>query len=234
MLIALISLLGSASPAVAGHTAEISTGWQNTGATRGDKWLPAVQGSRKDVPLFAGWRYTGESRFYYAPFARLQYTNFWSVGGAGNLLGVDLGLGGVGVYLTDPMSDFEGGARVGEWFVPLEINVANLRIGFNMTPGSPTDDRVTDPDAHRDSVRERMANDVPVDHTIQRYPFGAYQYVTVAFPVRFSVWNMLTESIGAGFYMESTVGALEWPLNIDVAHGAYTYNIVWGASAHFF
>jgi hypothetical protein len=90
--------------AVAGHAFEVGTGWQNMGASREAGWAPSVQGSRKDVPAYIGWRLVGERRLYWAPFARVQYTNFWSLGGAGNLLGVTLGPLGLGVHLTPPPS----------------------------------------------------------------------------------------------------------------------------------
>jgi hypothetical protein len=229
-----LCLLSSAAPSSAAgqHTIEIGTGWQNTGATREQTWEPGIQGSRKDVPLFVGWRYALGSRVYYAPFARLQYTNFWSIGGAGNLLGIDLGAGGIGFALSDPIGEVPREQRVGRFFATLEINLANVRIGFNATPGAPESESVPDPEAHRARVRAQVAAGEGADASIQHYPFGEYAYVQIAFPVRISVWGLLSETFGLGFFIESTVAALEWPIGIEVSSPAYTYNVIAGASFH--
>src|SRR4051794_28993835 len=82
------SLWAEAHPA---NVVEVGAGWQNTGALRDSlEWTYSIQGSRKDVPAYVGWRLLGKRRFYWAPFARFNYTSFWSIAGAGNLLGVTL------------------------------------------------------------------------------------------------------------------------------------------------
>ncbi|MCX4247968.1 hypothetical protein [Paraliomyxa miuraensis] len=216
----------------AGHTIEAGTGWQNSGATRAMTWEPGVQGSRKDVPVFVGWSRTGHRRLYYAPSVRLQYTNTWSMGGAMNLLGVELGLGGLGVYLTEPPRAVV--PRMGRWFVTAEVDLANLRIGANLTPNRPGHSEVPDPDAHRDHIRELQAADRTdeLDFTIQHYPFGNYSYVALAFPVQIRAWKMIREDLGVGFFFESTVTALEWPLDRPVSKAAFGYNVVCGLAIH--
>src|SRR5262245_36708411 len=117
-----IALMGlwTHEAAGAGHSVELGAGWQNSGATRELTWEPGVQGSRKDVTAYVGWRMVGEKRVYYSPSARLTYTNFWSLGGAGNLLGVKLGPAGFGVYVTPPPSRFTAEQRKGRWFATID------------------------------------------------------------------------------------------------------------------
>jgi hypothetical protein len=221
-------LLALAAPASAQHTIEVGAGWQNTGATREMTWEPAIHGSRKDVPAFAGWRYTGESRVYYAPFARIRYTNFWSVAGAGNLLGLDLGVGVLGVYLTDALADVPRAERAGRWFVTLEIGLANVRLGVNVTPDAPVSPEVPDPEARRRELRDAIATGQDAPPGTQFYPFGGYSYVALALPVRFDLFHMITSELGVGGFIESSVAALEWPMDRPVSAPAYGYDVVLG------
>jgi hypothetical protein len=210
------------------HDVHVGTGWQNTGASRSLTWEPAIQGSRKDVPVIAGWSMIGNGRVFWAPFARLKYTNAWSLGGALNLLGLDLGLGGLGVYMTRPPAAVE--RTTGRWYATFTINFANIRFGGNIAPNRPKNDRISDPDAHREMVREQVANGDPPDHTLQRYPFGSYSYVEFAFPIQIRAWKQLRDDLGVGFFFEAVPFGLEWPLDRTVSRFAQTYAIILGPS----
>ncbi len=236
---AIFSSLLAARPAQAGHGFEAGAGWQNTGALRDTlEWLPAIQGSRKDVPAFLGWRHTGETRFYYAPFARIDYANFWSLGGAGNLLGVTLAPAGVGVYLTRPPAAFSPSERRGRWFVSVELNLGSFQIGGNITPDRPVDPRVPDPEAHRADLRadiEQHGGVRPETGFTQHYPLGSYQYIALAVPIQFRFWNMVTSRVGVGFFLESNPAMFEF----DISSGgsstpAYGYNVSAGFTALLF
>jgi len=224
--------LASATAAAASkaprHNVHVGVGWQNTGASRALTWEPAIQGSRKDVPVIAGWSMIGKQRVYYAPFARIKYANTWSIGGGTNLLGLDLGFGGLGVYMTKPPAAFEN--ATGRWYATFEVNFANLRFAGNLSPGAPNNDRVPDPDAHREMVAQQVADGVPPDHTIQRYPFGKYSSVEVAFPLQIRAWKQVRDDLGVGFFFESTVFGLEWPMDRRVSKPAQVYNIIVGLS----
>jgi ubiquinone biosynthesis protein COQ4 len=220
--------LAEAHAAPPRHDVHVGTGWQNTGASRSLTWEPAIQGSRKDVPVIAGWSMVGDRRVFWAPFARMKYTNAWSIGGALNLLGVDVGLGGLGVYLTRQPADVE--RTSGRWFATFTVNVANVRLGANVAPNRPTNDRVPDPDAQRALVREQVATGVPPDHTLQRYPFGSYSYVELAFPIQIRAWKQIRDDLGVGFFFEAVPFGLEWPLDRKVSRFAQTYAVIVGPS----
>jgi hypothetical protein len=210
------------------HNLHFGTGWQNTGASRRLTWEPAIQGSRKDVPVIVGWSMIGKRRLYWAPFARLEYTNTWSIGGGTNMLGVDLGFGGLGVFMTKPPAAVE--KPTGRWYATFEVNLANLRLGGNLAPNAPRNDRVPDPDAHREMVREDLANGIFPDHTIQRYPFGKYSYVALGFPIQIRAWKQIKDDLGVGFFFESTLFGMEWPLDRKVGTFAQVYNVIVGVS----
>jgi hypothetical protein len=232
LLLALaLAAMPSRADAAPRHDVHAGVGWQNTGASRALTWHPAIQGSRKDVPVIAGWSMIGERRVFWAPFARVKYTNAWSMGGALNLLGVDVGLGGLGVYLTKPPSALS--STKGHWFATFTVNAANFRLGTNLTPNQPTNERVPDPDAHRDLVRQQVADGVPPDHTLQRYPFGAYSYVELAVPIQVRAWKQVREDLGVGFFVEAVPFGLEWPLDRRVPRFAQTYSLIVGASVVF-
>lgn len=238
-LAGVVATLLAARPARAAHGFELGTGWQNTGALQGTlEWQPAIQGSRKDVPAFLGWRYLGERRVYYAPFARINYTNFWSLGGGGNLLGVTLAPAGLGVYLTRPPAALSPEARRGRWFATFEINLGSFAIGGNITPDRPIDPRVPDPDAQRATLRSDIAQYGgvrPETGFAQRYPLGSYQYAALAVPIQFRVWNMVTERTGVGFFLESNPVMLEWNIGNGGSNTpAYGYNVTAGLSALLF
>ncbi|MFO0550511.1 MAG: hypothetical protein U0271_19105 [Polyangiaceae bacterium] len=225
----------SASTASAGDRVEAGAGWQNMGALEGTlEWTASIQGSRKDVPAFIGWRHVDDTRVYYSPFIRLDYTNFWSLAGGGNLLGVTLAPVGIGVYLTDPPAEVSKGGLVGRWFVALDINLAALQAGGNITPDSPEDERVKDPEAYRSSLLKEKAEtgglagqDLP-----QRYPFGDYSFFRLGFPVHVEAFNLVKPDLGVGFFVESYVAAFEVGLNVPYAASsfAYGYSVMAGGS----
>lgn len=228
MRLLLVVALGVAlsRPARAGHAVEAGAGWQNTGTTPALTWQPAVQGSRKDVAAWVGWRLVGERRVYYSPMARLSYTNFWSLGGAGNLLGVTLAPAGFGVYVTPPPARFRPAERRGRWFAAIELNAA-VQLGGNVTPETPQDARVPDPDAHRARLREELATDGQVGASgfTQRYPFGSYSFVQLGLPTQLRAWNMVRERVGVGFFVELDPLLFEWPLDRAVDHVTHGYRL---------
>lgn len=230
-VLGLVALPSTAMTAPLRHDVHVGLGWQNTGASRRFDWEPAIQGSRKDVPVVAGWSLVGNERVYWAPFARLKYTNAWSIGGSVNLLGVDLGLGGLGVYLTRPPASFE--RATGRWFATFTINFANLRLGGNVAPNRPTNDRVPDPDAQRELAREQVATGMPTDHTLQRYPFGSYAYAELAFPLQIRAWKQVRDDLGVGFFLEAVPFGLEWDLDRKSSRFAQVYTVLVGPSIIF-
>lgn len=231
-------LLAAAPAAHAGHAIEAGVGWQNTGALRDSlHWDPSIQGSRKDVPVFVGWTHLGQRRVYWAPLARLNYMNFWSLGGAGNTLGVTVAPAGVGVHLTRPLPVPGQGARRGRWLATLEVTLGTLQIGGNISPGAPTDPGVPDPDAHRAVLRADVAaGGVRPEHGFtQRYPLGDYAFATLGVPLHLRVARMVTERVGVGLFLEINPVLLEWTLSSATtapsATPAYGYNVTMGLSS---
>jgi hypothetical protein len=229
--------LGRAPSASAAHVIEAGAGWQNQGAVRGVlQWLPSIQGSRKDVPIYVGWRYQGHGRVFFAPSARLTVTNFWSIGGGGNLLGLSVAPAGVGVYLTRPPSAYAPEARRGRWFVSAQLAVS-LQLGGNVTPAAPQNPDVPDPDAHRAGLRARIASGEGIDVLTlpQRYPLGRYAFSSLGVPLRIDVVGMASSRVGLGFFFESHPLLLEWSL--DGAGGsepAYGYSTTAGFTTTLF
>ena len=233
----LTSFIGAA-PAWAGNVFEVGAGWQNMGAIEGSlEWGPSIQGSRKDVPAYAGWRYLGASRVYWAPFARLDYTYFYSLGGGGNLLGVTLAPAGVGVYLTRPFAAISPQARRGRWFATLELNVGSLELGGNATPNAPTDPGIPDPDAYRDMLRAEVQQGGVRFSTVitQHYPLGEYRYAKLSAPLQVRAWNMVTQKVGVGFFFEVNAAMLEWNIGPGGSSTpAYGYHVSAGIATILF
>jgi len=239
-LLIVVATLALAIPraAHAGHVLEAGTGFQNTGASRDIRWLPAIQGSRKDLPVFVGWRWLGERRLYWAPYARLDYVKFWSLGGAGNLLGVTLAPAGLGVYLSRPPASLAPEQRRRRWFATLEINFAALQLGGNATPGSPTASAIPDADAYRARLRDeyqRTGGISAASAITQFYPFGEYAYVSISVPIQLRVWNQVTRRAGVGLFFELTPAIFEWQLGGQAsstlsATPAYGFSATGGAT----
>jgi hypothetical protein len=212
---------------------EVGAGWQDTGAIEGSlEWKYSIQGSRKDVPAYAGWRLLGERRFYWAPFARFNYTNFWSIAGSGNLLGITIAPAGAGVYLSRPPTR----QRRGRWFATLEVNIASFEIGGNVTPDAPTDSRIPDPNAYRAQLRAQVQQQGGVSTIItQFYPFGRYSFVSLNVPIQIRVWKMVKDKVGVGGFIEGYPLMLEWRLGGGASSSpAYGYNVNAGLSAILF
>jgi len=148
---------------------ELGAGWQNTRASPQLMWQPAIEGSRKDVPAWLGWRYQGDSRIYYAPYARLRYTYFWSIGGAGSLLGAEVGPLGLGIYLTNPLEEAWQDQRAERWGVTLEAHVGSVQLGFDATPNAPMHDRVAGPEIQRAEAEARVRTGLATDASVQLY-----------------------------------------------------------------
>ena len=221
----------------AANVIEAGAGWENQGAVKDVlQWLPSIQGSRKDVPVYVGWRHVGQGRLFWAPSARLSVTNFWSIGGGGNLLGLTLVPAGVGVYLTRPPAAYAPEERRGRWFVTASLG-AGVQIGGNITPDQPQNPSVPDPDAHRADLRARKDSGAGFDVLVepQHYPLGRYAFAALAPPVRIDVWGMATGRVGLGFFFEAHPMLLEW--QIDGAGGstpAYGYSTTAGLTATIF
>lgn len=226
-----------ASTAHAGNVLELGAGWQNLGAVRDVlQWQPSVQGSRKDVPAFVGWRYMGQGRVFWAPSVRLNFTNFWSIGGAGNLLGVTLAPAAVGVYLTRQPATWSPEARRGRWAVAATLGTS-VQLGGNVTPDQPRNASVPDPDAHRAALRAQLQQGGTLDVLAlpQRYPLGSYAFAALGVPLRIDAWGMATQRVGVGFFIEAHPLILEWQISQGgSATPAYGYNVTAGLATHVF
>jgi len=234
--LALLGPIAASAPAHAAHVIEAGAGWQNQGAVRGVlQWQPSIQGSRKDVPVYVGYRYVGHGRVFFAPSLRLTFTNFWSIGGGGNLLGLSLAPAGVGVYLTRPPSAYAADARRGRWFVTAQL-AASLQLGGNITPAQPQNPEVPDPDAHRAGLRARIDSGAGIDVLTlpQHYPLGRYGFAAFGLPLRIDIWGMATNRVGLGFFFESHPLLLEWALANSGSGPAYGYSTTAGFTTTLF
>ena len=213
----LILLLALPLWSFAQHSFELGTGWGNMGVSPETTWKPYSwsQGSRKEVNAAFFYRYLSERKVYYAPFAGLFYINTWSLTGGMNLATVNLGLGGLGVYMTKPISAYEPDERVKKWFATFEINFASVSIGGNITPNYGSRGR-------NSGVREWV--DTTNMFGNQHYPFrdtynaindGHYICFQYSVPITIRVWNMLTPKIGFGMFIASNVFILEKSLNFN-------------------
>jgi hypothetical protein len=218
----------------AGNAIDVGTGWADMGDTPDVlEWRLSLQGSRKDVPAYAGWRRVGTERLYWSPLARFDYMNFWSIAGGGNALGVTLAPLGLGVYLSRPMSSLTERERVGRWFATFEVNLG-FQFGANATPNAPANSTVPDPDAHRAALRAEVAASGHVTSDLlklpQHYPFGPYAYAGLTLPLRVSAWNMVTARFGVGLFFDVVPAELEWPLSPTMPGPAIGYAITAGLS----
>ena len=223
-----------APAAEAGNAFELGVGWENLGALEGTlEWQPSIQGSRKDVPVFVGWRHVGEQRVFWAPSARLSLTNFWSIGGGGNFFGLTVAPAGLGVYLTRPPAALSPEARRGRWFVTATLS-ASVQLGGNATPDQPQNASVPDPDAHRAALRAQLQQGTGIDvlQEPQHYPLGSYAYTTLGLPLRIDAWGMATQRVGVGFFVEAHPLILEWQISSGgSATPAYGYSMTAGLTA---
>jgi hypothetical protein len=227
-LVLLVTL--STGAARAADILEAGSGWQDTGAIEGTlEWSLRIQGSRKDIPIYAGWRHLGETRVYWAPYGRVNYTNFWSIGGGGNLLGVTVAP--AGLELTPEQ-------RVARWFATIELNFGSVQVGGNATPNAPMNPRIPDPNAYRALLRSEVQQTGGVEAASvisQNYPLGSYTFVTLATPIQIRAWKMLTATQGIGLFVEGDPMRLEW----NIGRGgssvpAYGYSVTAGLSVLFF
>lgn len=235
---ACLAAVAAALAAPAAHAAnvvELGVGWENLGALEGKlEWQPSVQGSRKDVPVFVGWRHTGERRVFWAPSARLTFANFWSIGGGGNFLGVTLTPAAIGVYLSRPPEAWGREQLRGHWFVTASLG-ASVQIGGNATPDQPQNPSVPDPDAHRAELRARIQQGVGIDvlQESQHYPLGSYAFTSLGLPLRIDAWGMATQRVGVGFFVEAHPMILEWQISSGgSATPAYGYSMTAGLTTH--
>lgn len=218
------------------HVIEAGTGWQNTGATRELTWRPALQGSRKDVPAFIGWRYVGEKRVYYSPTARFVYLNTWSIGGAMNLINAAVSPAGIGIYFTKPPAAYKPEERIGKWFISANINAA-FRFGVNVTPHKPKSDKVPDPEDYKENLQWRLDHQDSLGITLfdfeQHYPFGPYGYIALDLPVQLNFTTVLKQGHTIGFFLESSTAIFEWSMDGKGYPYAYGYSMVAGINFMF-
>jgi hypothetical protein len=210
------------------HSFELGTGWGNMGVSQETTWRPYdwSTGSRKEVNAEFIYKYIGigKGRVYYAPSASLFYINMWSMTGALNVGALSLGIGGLGVYMTEPLESYSKEERLRKWVATFEIDFASFSIGGNMTPnygargknsgvrewGEPDDQSLPHPERNGGVWN-------------QYYPFkdtyggndGRYIYFQYAIPVTFRVWNMITPKIGFGMFVASNVFIIEKSINFD-------------------
>ena len=214
------------------HIIEIGAGWGDMGMTPAVGWRPFEwsQGSRKEIQSMINYKYMLEyKRLYYAPSVRLQYDNTWSMSGGMNLMNVNIGLAGLGVYLTKPMSLFEGQERKGKWFATFEINLASIAIGGNITPNMGVRGKDS---GHRLWVtpeRQFGGQYYPIQETYEPND-GKYLFLHYSIPIQFRVWNMITQDTGLGFYLGSDIAIVEKDFTHPNAPLAMGYNIYAGLS----
>lgn len=205
------------SLAISQHSFEAGAGWGNMGINPSVSWKPYSwsQGSRKEAAAMFSYKYVGEKKMYYAPFAKLYYGNDWSMSGAINLMSLNLGLGGFGVYLGKPMEAYSQEERKGKWFGTVEINLASVAIGGNIT---------TNYGVRGENSGIRQWIDTSRVFGNQYYPFkdtynakngGRYVCFQYSIPVVIRFWNMLTPKIGFGGFISSNVMVFEKSLNFD-------------------
>jgi hypothetical protein len=215
------------------HVFEAGTGWQNTGATYKDTWRPGIQGSRKDIPVYVGWRYIGQKRVYYTPTARFSYTNTWSIGGGMNLISAGLSPAGIGFYLTKAPAAYKPEDRVGKWFVSANIN-ASFRFGVNVTPNKPKNSKIPDAKAYQQNLPWLLDHQDSLGITLydfeQHYAFGPYGYVALDIPIQIHVSTYLKNGLGVGFFLESNAASFEWSMDGKGYPYAYGYNMTAGVS----
>src|SRR5574344_389304 len=217
-------------PIMAQHIVEVGAGWGDMGMTRTTGWQPYSwsQGSRKEAQSMVSYKYMlGKKRIYYVPSIRLQYDNVWSMSGAMNLMNVNLGLAGLGIYITKPMSAYDGDTYKGKWFSTFEINFASIAIGGNITPnqgvrGSNSGHRLwVTPD------RQFGNQYYPIKESYEPND-GKYLFLHYSVPVEFRVWKMVTECVGVGFFLASDIAILEKDFTHSDAPIAMGYNIYGG------
>lgn len=212
------------------HVVSVGAGWGDMGMTPTTCWKPYSwsQGSRKEVQSFASYKYCiGKKRVYYVPSIRLQYDNVWSMTGAMNLMNVNLGLAGLGVYLTQPMSTVE--QKKGKWFATFEINFASIAFGGNITPSMGVRGKDSGVRMWIDPDRQFGNQYYPICDTYEPND-GKYLFLHYSVPIEFRVWNMVTEKSGVGFFLGSDIAIIEKDFTHSGSPVAMGYNIYAGFS----
>ncbi|MGN0187782.1 MAG: hypothetical protein ACI392_08595 [Paludibacteraceae bacterium] len=229
-LVVLICLTLCANGLVAQHIVEVGAGWGDMGMTRTVPWkpFPWSQGSRKEAQSLMTYKYMlGSQRVYYVPSIRLQYDNTWSMSGGMNLMNINVGVAGLGIYLTQPMAAFVDHGYVGRWFATFEINFASIAVGGNITPnlgvrGSNSGHRLwITPD------RQFGGQYYPIKETYEPND-GRYLFLHYSLPIEFRVWKMVTETVGVGFFLASDIAIIEKDFTHPDAPVAMGYNIYGG------
>jgi hypothetical protein len=217
--ISILSYVFMLSPLMifAQHSFELGAGWGNMGVSPSTTWKPYSwsQGSRKEAAAMFSYRYVGEKKIYYAPFAKLHYGNNWSTSGGVNLLSLNLGAAGLGVHLLKPMSAYTSEERKGKWFGTFEINFASVSLGGNITPHIGVRGANSGVRQWIDTTRIFGNQYYPFKDTYQAKNNGQYSFIQYSVPVMFRFWNMLTPEIGLGFFLSANCLVLEKSLNFN-------------------
>lgn len=201
--------------AFAQHSFELGTGWGNMGLSPETTWKPYSwsQGSRKEVNAEFIYRYVGERKVYYAPFAGLFYINTWSLTGGMNLAAFNLGAGGFGVYMSKPMSAYSYEERAKKWFATFDVNFASVSIGGNITPNHGSRGKNSGVREWTDPSNAFGNQYYPLKDTYNAINDGRYTYFQYSVPIMIRVWNMITPELGLGMFITSNVFILEKSLN---------------------
>ena len=218
------------------HSFELGTGWGNLGISPETTWKPYSwsQGSRKEVNAAFTYRYTGKNRLYYAPSASLFYINTWSLTGAMNLAMLNLGVGGLGVYISKPISAYTPEERIKKWFATVEINVASFSIGGNITPNHGA--RGTNSGIREwDDTEDMFGNQYyPFKDTYDAINGGRYTCFQYSIPVTIRAWSMITTKTGIGMFLASNVLILEKSINFKSSPLAIGYDMRAGVALTLF
>ena len=232
LFLTLLAILPIVAPAQ--HVIEVGAGWGDMGMTPTVGWKPFSwsQGSRKEVQAVLSYKYmVGTKRVYYVPSIRLQYDNVWSMSGAMNLMNVNLGLAGLGIYLTKPIGAID--SRQGKWFATLEINFASLAFGGNITPQMGVRGKDSGVRLWIDPDRQFGNQYYPICNTYEPND-GHYVFMHYSVPVELRVWNMVTEKTGVGCFVGSDIAIIEKDFTHPDAPVAMGYNLYAGFSVTFF
>lgn len=160
-----------------------------------------------------GYTLIGTQRVYYSTYLQLSYQDGQSYAGGMNLLGVNLGLAGIGVYLSKPLDDYKPNKLKDSFFALFELSFLTFSFGGNATPnkGIGTKEWI--------DLAEQFGN--------KRYAFGEYTYFRYSFPISIKMWGMITNTFGLGFKVSAQPLFMEIALNKEMPIG-FGFNLSFG------
>ncbi len=216
MILAMVFFTLSFTP-YAQHSFELGGGWGNMGLSPGTTWKPYSwsAGSRKEAAGMFSYRYVGQKKVYYAPFARLYYGNNWSLSGGINLMMLNLGFGGLGVNILKPMSAYSPESRKGKWFGTYEVNFASVSIGGNITPNRGVRGKNSGVREWTDTLDAFGNQYYPFKDTYEPQNGGRYTCIQYSVPMVLRFWNMVTNKTGVGFFLSADCMVFEKSLNFN-------------------